>query len=697
MLVSGRFSPHPRGFGFIDLTAPTELTSPTGTTATVDSLFVPPDLARGWLAGDEVKAEALLEEDGRAAATSLALVNRSRRFVVGEVTTYGVTPVLSLNPRIGSGHLPMTPALAEQLKHNQNRQIVAMLTTAEDGTMAAGALVTGPDPTAAPKAIRARAVTIAFGNADPEGIPGGPAAVGLDPVETMGMALRSTGRIAGGHAGLAAGLDPLVGPVPAAERELHDFTEQTCITIDADTTRDLDDAVAAEWDGTAETPVRLTVHIADAAGAVGMGSPADRYARTMGTTAYFVTGPTAPMLDPTLSEGDLSLMPGLDRRALTVIIDIAADGATEIVDIDLSWIRTTARLSYAAVDGYLYSGDALHLARGQHGPYGAESADVQRVAATVDALAEASRRLGVERDARDTLESLFEPALWDATTIDGKIRAVDADPHPEAQRLIERAMVATNEAIATRAAARGVPILYRSHGGFDPDRVKMLRAAAAEIGVELRADDEVPTPGDVLRAIAALREEGREKAAALLGTAATNAVARAAYRATPGEHVAMGSGYYTHFTSPIRRYADLVVHRQVRAVIGGEQPPYSEEELAALAPWLDARAGAAGFAQAIERNELWSILLTRNAIAWPTEAIVTGITPAGLRVRIVAAGVTGFVPAAHVLGVSFRERPRLDVDEHALSTVNGAFGLGQRIRVALDRIDETGRPELKLA
>ncbi len=696
MQVTGRFTPHPRGFGFVEAKPTAAGTPPivvddAGGRHQAASVFVPPEVARGWIADDQVTATLTVDDQGRLNATALTLVSRQRRFIVGEVQPFAGQMVLVPDRRLGSGELPMTPEMSTKLMRAEGKQVVATL--APTGRATCAQLVAGPLPTFAPSAVRARAVIIAHGGATPDSIPGGPAAVGLPPAETNSNVLRATGRMAAGQAGLSAGLSVDEGPVPGPHAEMVDRRAEVQVTIDADSSKDLDDALSGAWTGAEDDPVLLKVHIADAAGTVGIGSPADRYAATMAATAYFTAGPNAAMIDPALSEGTLSLLPEQDRRAVTVSMLVGPDGAITGTSVDLSWICPDARLSYAAVDAYLDDPTPIHLSRGTHGPNGAGPDALGGVSATVAALAEAARRLGAERDARDTLEDLFTDAELEAAVLDGKIRAVAADPHPAAQRLVERLMVAANEEVARWAEGRGLPMLYRAHAGFDPERLPRLTAAAEALGVPFESED--PRPSDLVAKVEALQDEGQFDAASALATVATTVVARAGYTAVPTAHDALGSGFYTHFTSPLRRYADLVVHRQLRAAIAGEVPPYTTEQLGALAVWLDARGGAANHAQALERNALWAVLLERKAVNWPTPATIVGMSPAGLRVRLTVPGVVGFMTAARALGKPGKEKPKLDLDESGMATTDGRYVLGETLKVRLDRIDETGRPEVK--
>lgn len=698
MQVTGRFTPHPRGFGFVEARPTAAGTPPVvvdddGQTHKVESAFVPPDVARGWIADDTVTATLSVDDQSRLNVTAMVLVTRQRRFVVGVVQPFAGRMVLQPDARLGHGELQMSEDMTTRLLRAEGKQVVATLTPT--GRAACAALVAGPLPTFAPSAVRARAVVIAHGGATPDSIPGGPEAVDLPLAETNTNVLRATGRMAAGQAGLSAGLSPDEGPVPGPLAELVDRRGEVQVTIDADSSRDLDDALSGAWSGQPGDPVLVKVHIADVAGTVGMGSPADRYARTMAATAYFTAGPNAAMIDPALSEGTLSLLPDEDRRAVTVQMLIAPDGTVSGVELELSWIRPSARLSYAAVEAHLTDPtNPQALAKGRHGPNGAAPDALPHVVVAVTSLVEAARRLGAERDARDTLEDLFTDAELEAAVVDGKIRAIPADPHPGAQRVVERLMVAANEAVAAWAAARGLPILFRSHVGFDAERLPRLLAAAEAIGESL---GDAPRPVDLIALVERLQADGREDEGAALATVATGVVARAGYTAVPSAHDALGSGYYTHFTSPLRRYADLVVHRQLRAALAGEQPPYDAEHLGRLAVWLDARGGAAGHAQALERNALWAVLLDRKAVSWPTPATIVGINKAGLRIRLTVPGLVGFMSAARALGVPPKQKAALELDERELATTDGQFTLGSSIKVRLDRLDELGRPELRPA
>jgi ribonuclease R len=696
--IRARFRPHPRGFGFLTPVAAdgvTEtavaLSDDAGTSREVDSAFVPPPLAKGMLADDLVDAVVELDDKG-ATASEVTVVERARRMLVGRVQQGPGRLVIEPDPNLGSGWVRLDDGPAAKLVTALGRQVVVLIGEGEDGEPVGRALVAGPHVVGSPQAVRANAVVVALGRAAPTLVPGGAASAGLDPVATATTHTRVVGMLAGGGRGAAAGLST-EGPLPGSELSLLDASAEPCLTVDDADARDLDDAIAASWDGEPGTPVTVAIHIADASGAVGVGSAADLYARTVASTAYLASGANAPMLDPALSEDSLSMLPDVDRRVLTVRFQVAADGSISDLDVDAAWVRSRAKLSYAAVEAWL-AGDPASV-RDQSGEH---TGDVDQV---LTAAVEASRRLGVERDARATFEDLFAQAELEPAVIDGKLTTIPAEPHAEAYRLIERLMVAANESVARWLVERDVPALYRAHVGLDPDRAGRLRAAADLVGVDipaLREDglDADEVVGQVLAAVDELSAAGREDDRDLLVTAATGSTARATYDPDPAHHRGLASGAYTHFTSPIRRYADLVVHRQIRAALAGDTPPHTVDDLRSMAGWLDARAGAVNFLQSRERADLWSRLLDRGFLDGPEPAVVTGLTANGLRIRLPRLGISGFVTAERALDLPPRERGRLEVDEHGLSTTSGPWRVGTHLTVRFVSLDDTGRANWRL-
>jgi ribonuclease R len=711
--LRARFRPHPRGFGFLtpveaDGVTPrvVRLQGGDGATVEVDRVFVPPPAAKGRLADDLVDAEVQLDEKG-ASAEATTLVQRARRMLVGTVQRGPGRLVLEPNHALGTGWVRLDESLALRLETAVGRQIVVLVADEEDGAPLGRAQVAGPHVVGSPQAVRAAAVVVALGRAAPSLVPGGAEAAGLDPAEVATTHTRVVGLLAGGGRGAAAGLDA-VGDVPGVDLEPTERRDEACLTIDDASARDLDDAVGAWWDEQPDTPVSVAVHIADVAASVGIDSPADRYARTVASSGYLAVGDNAPMLDPALSEDACSLLPGGDRRVLSVRFTVAPDGDIGDVTVETAVVASWARVSYAALEGWL-ADEPTDLRT--------ELAGSEELERLLRAAMEAARRLGVDRDARATFEELFDDATITPALVDGKLSTVDAEPHARAYRLVERLMVAANETVAGWLVEHDVPALYRAHSGLDPERLARLAAAAELAGADvpsLRAvtpdDDTEGADGDaepvaaapeqvtaeLLAEIDRLGAEERHADRDLLVAAATSSMARASYDPDPSHHRGLAATAYTHFTSPIRRYADLVVHRQIRAALAGETPPLTAEQLAPLGRWLDVRAGALSQLEARERGDLWSRLLDRGFLDGPEPATVTGLSAAGLRIRLPRLGVGGFVTAERALDLPPKERGRLEVDEHGLDTTSGPWRVGSRITVRFAGLDDTGRANWRL-
>ena len=304
-------------------------------------MFVPPALARTLLADDLVDAQAEVDQKG-ASATAVTLVERARKMLVGTVQHGPGGLVVEPDPQLGSGSVQLASGPAARLPTSVGRLVVVLLGQQEDGAPLGQALVAGPFVNGSPQAVRATATVVALGRAAPTLVPGGPAAAGLDLVEATATHTRLVGQLAGGGRGSAAGLDT-AGPIPGAQAPWVDRRDEACITVDSASTRDLDDAVGATWDGAEETAVHVAVHIADVGRAIGLDSAADRYARVAGATAYLAVGDNAPMLDPALSEDLLSLKPGEDRFTLSVRFSVAPDGKLGDVEVEVAAVTSRAQ------------------------------------------------------------------------------------------------------------------------------------------------------------------------------------------------------------------------------------------------------------------------------------------------------------------------------------------------------------------
>ena len=326
----------------------------------------------------------------------------------------------------------------------------------------------------------------------------------------------------------------------------------TCIvTIDGAHSKDFDDAVSLHTlpDGALE----LGVHIADVSHYVPEGSPLDREALLRGTSVYYADQ-VIPMLPPELSDDLCSLRPHQMRYCLSTILTLGADGQVRGARFGPSLIQSRARLTYDQVNAFL-GGDAAAVPDPDVG-------DMLR------RMAKLARRLEHLRLARGALE-LDVPEGEIVCNPAGEPVDVRLRPRGESERLIESFMLLANQAVARFLAQKAYPCVYRVHEKPDPDKLALFTALAARLGYPVPAGRGQPST-DALQRILRLARGRPEQPA--LSTLLTRALARARYAPDCLGHYALAMDEYLHFTSPIRRYPDLVVHRMLRRALRGQPP-----------------------------------------------------------------------------------------------------------------------------
>jgi ribonuclease R len=365
--------------------------------------------------------------------------------------------------------------------------------------------------------------------------------------------------------GFAAALESEASDAVVAAREApqarRDLAHLPTFTVDPATARDFDDAVSAETEGDG---LRLWVHIADVAAHVPPGGGLDSEALRRGTSTY-VPGTVEPMLPAVLSDEACSLAPGVDRLAVTAEIELDSAGEARAASFYRSRIRSDSRLDYDQLDEFF-------AGRAQPPPEVAEPLGLARRAAAALAARRPVGSLEIES---------FEPEFsFDA---DGAVTGARSVPQTEAHKLIEHLMILTNERVARLLEQRGVPTLYRVHEQPEPSRIALLVEQLAALGVptpplpeRLSSREAGQLAGEISRAVAreaARRGHGRDAYTSLV----LRSLKPAYYSERNIGHAGLGSSAYAHFTSPIRRYPDLVAHRALLSAIGaGEDQPEPE-------------------------------------------------------------------------------------------------------------------------
>jgi len=487
---------------------------------------------------------------------------------------------------------------------------------------------------------------------------------------------RSFPRVVEGEAGEVA-------QTPPVEVPRSDLRELPTFTIDPVDARDFDDAISARRDGDG---ARVWVHIADVSAYVRPGGRIETEAFRRGTSVY-VPGAVEPMLPHALSSDACSLRPGEDKLAVTVEMEIA--GATvRNVAFRRSLIRSDARLTYEQVDE-VFAGRERAAA-----PWGEPLAVARQVAAA----------LGEWRLERGALEvESIEPSF--EFDDDGNVVAVHHDEQTESHQLIEQLMVLANEQVASFLTDRRIPTLYRVHERPDPRAVEALAGKLASLGVPTPPVPENMTPqqaadavGEISRFVARyVRKTGRGQA--IFESLVLRSLRKAFYTPSNVGHAGLGSERYCHFTSPIRRYPDLVVHRGLLAGIGADDVPPRASELDEAGELSSAREREALRVERQAADVCFAFMLQRVLAdhAWDIEfdGQITGVIGAGVFVRFGAEGFEGFLPRRRIRG----DRWHLNEEETALvgEHTGKAMRLGDPVRVAVDRVDAPrGRVDLVL-
>jgi ribonuclease R len=371
--------------------------------------------------------------------------------------------------------------------------------------------------------------------------------------------------------GEARGAAARVEQASAARRDLRALPT---FTIDPPSARDFDDAISAE--AIEDGLTRVWVHIADVAAHVAEGSPVDREARSRGTSVY-VPGAVEPMLPLALSSDACSLRPQADRAAVSVELELRGAAVTR-TSFYRSLIRSDVRLDYERVDR-IFDG---HEAAAE--PWRSPLAAAREVAAALEREREQSGALVI---ATEEPEFAFDER--------GNVIEVRGRVQTESHRLVEHLMIAANEAVARLLSQRRVPCLYRVHEEPDPARIERL--------VEQLASLEVPTPPlpdamSASRAAELLGEISRRLERHLrrahhgrlaLSSLVLRSLKQAYYSPRNLGHAGLRSHAYCHFTSPIRRYPDLVCHRALLSAIGEPEGAPPSFELGELGAWTSER------------------------------------------------------------------------------------------------------------
>jgi len=446
-------------------------------------------------------------------------------------------------------------------------------------------------------------------------------------------------------------------PTETANRVDH--RDWPTVTIDGETAQDFDDAVSIRKMG--DGHFRLGVHIADVADYVEEGSALDREAYARGTSVYFPAR-TLPMLPEELSNDACSLRPREDRRAVSVVMDIDASGHVLGADFHPSLIRTADRLTYTSVFKVFEGDDAERRRLGSLVP-------------DLLLMRELARSLREKRVAEGSLDfDLVEPEL---VFKEGRLHSVVAFIPNEAHKLIEEFMVAANVAVAQFLSRKGIPAIYRIHPRPAFSDLEKLRETLFHFGISLPKPENIRS-ADLSAAIQAASGKPAEK---FVNVQVLRALKLAVYAEENIGHYGLAKKDYLHFTSPIRRYPDLMVHRILKRVLRGRSG--ETLSLAAVARHSSEQERKADEA---ERDLMeWRIYRhLKEKLGEEFDGMIVDITRSGLVVELEDYFVSGLV-AIDDLGAEdfWRKSPAVLSGRRT----GKRYELGQMVRVTLAAVD----------
>ena len=457
-----------------------------------------------------------------------------------------------------------------------------------------------------------------------------------------------------------------------------DLREIKTVTIDGEDAKDLDDAISVvkELDGSGKTVYRLGVHIADVSHYVKEGSVLDREALNRGTSVY-LADKVIPMLPKELSNGICSLNENEDRLTLSCLMDINEDGEIISHKITETVIKTAHRMNYSDVNKIITGAD-------KGGKLKKRFKDVYEMLIEAEELALILRK---RRQERGSIDFDF-PETKITLDENGKVLEINAYDRNEATRLIEDFMLAANETVAEDSFWQEIPFIYRNHDNPSEEKIKELGIFINNFGYSLRKTKKNKAkeiseihPKDVRKLLDSIAGTDEET---LISRMTLRSLKRAKYTTSCDGHFGLAAKYYCHFTSPIRRYPDLQVHRIIKENLNDG---ISEERTAHYAAILDEVALRSSMlerrADDAERevDKMKAAEYMAAHIGEEFDGVISGITSWGIYVELPNT-VEGMIRLASIDGDTFvLDSERMEIVGRRTGEI---YRLGQSVRVRVE-------------
>lgn len=450
----------------------------------------------------------------------------------------------------------------------------------------------------------------------------------------------------------------------------EDFRNQKIITIDGEDAKDLDDAVSIE---VTDGGYRLGVHIADVSYYVKEKSPLDIEALKRGCSVYLVDR-VIPMLPPKLSNGICSLNPRVDRLTMSVIIDFDKEANIKSYKITPSVIKTCERMTYTQVNKILEDKDQEMINRFKY------------LLDDLTAMRELAEKLTQKRFARGSLDFDIEEAK---VILDEEGHPVDVvkEERRIGNRIIEEFMIAANEVVAEHIFWLKIPLIYRIHEDPDDEKIRSLKEFLYGLGYTLKGTQNLK-PKSLQQILEKAKGKPEQR---LVNTMLLRSLKQARYSGMNSGHFGLASLYYTHFTSPIRRYPDLIVHRILRKQLNNEIDEKQEKKLSKMVEKVaKISSERERIAEEAEREtvDLKIAEYMASKIGETYEAIVSGVTSFGVFVELDNT-VEGLVHVSNMEDdyYHFNEKSMALVGERTGRT----FRIGDKVKVKVEHVNMAER------
>lgn len=463
-----------------------------------------------------------------------------------------------------------------------------------------------------------------------------------------------------------------VSQLPLSAEERRDLRGKVIFTVDSASAKDLDDAISIEKTGSGYL---LGVHIADVSQYVRPGTALDGEAQLRGTSVYF-TDKVVPMLPEALSNGCCSLNAGTDKYTLSALMTIDEEGEITHCDLCESIIRSSVRGVYTEVNDLIERGAESEFCA-KYAPV-LESGTLSAAQELYAVLCKKSARRGMME-----LETTDAKIILDETGMPVDIVRVERGI---SECMIEQFMLCANEAVATWLFEQDMPCIYRVHEKPDPEKIKSFTAFAYNLGLDVSGlkSKEVHS-----KALCGILEQCRDTPlATTVSYVLLRSMAKAKYSAVCAPHFGLAIEKYCHFTSPIRRYPDLGVHRIVKMVLRGEM---TGEMLGEMNVFADEAATFSseceGKAVSAERSidDLYKTLYMSGFVGHEFEGVISSVNPFGLFVELPNT-CEGFIPIAELNGYfTYNEQSM------TLSCGRTVYSLGKPVKVVIHSADIVAR------